>query len=186
MKHAKLKTTLINLGMKQAHKGFDYLVKCTLLCKANQYYFVNTMEMYKVVAEENNTTYGAVERCIRFCVKKSNYQKLGFKKAPSNTEFINAVLTFIENKKVDRNYRETLAYARTHNIDPTELSIAYEVESVFGETDDFESICQLVYEAYLKCDNYDINRLVRNTHTLMHTHNKPIQDIDRYEVAYYD
>ena len=57
-----------------------------------------------------------------------------------------------------RTYKETLEFARKNDISVTDLLVAEEVESKFYDVDDkeFEKICEVVENAYLKSDSIEV------------------------------
>ncbi len=57
-----------------------------------------------------------------------------------------------------RTYKETLEFARKNDISVTDLLVAEEIESKFYDVDDkeFEKICEVVENAYLKSDSIEV------------------------------
>lgn len=57
-------------------------------------------------------------------------------------------------------FAETLALAKSQNINILDLDIAYEVACIFGqEHERYEDICKAVYNLYMKTDRMSINCL---------------------------
>ena len=58
----------------------------------------------------------------------------------------------------NKTYKETLEFARKNDISVTDLLVADEVESKFYDVDEkeFEKICEVVENAYLKSDSIEV------------------------------
>ena len=62
----------------------------------------------------------------------------------------------------NKTYKETLEFARKNDISVTDLLVADEVESKFYDVDEkeFEKICEVVENAYLKSDSIAVWEIV--------------------------
>lgn len=61
-------------------------------------------------------------------------------------------------------YIELLALAKKHDINIVKLTIAYELECILAEELDeeqFEELCEQVYDIYLSIDTYDLNAVCK-------------------------
>lgn len=57
-------------------------------------------------------------------------------------------------------FAETLALAKSQNINILDLDIAYEVACIFGEKNtQYEDLCKATYNLYMKTDRMSINCL---------------------------
>lgn len=62
----------------------------------------------------------------------------------------------------NKNYTELLNIAKSINV--IKLEIAYEVHCCLNNDitdEEFESVCEHVYNAYMSMDTYDINKIAR-------------------------
>lgn len=71
--------------------GFDYVIAAVEMVK-KEGKISTTKQLYPGIAKQFNTTSSKVERAIRFIVStkinSKTYDKLGFRKKPTNSEFI--------------------------------------------------------------------------------------------------
>ena len=85
-------------------------------------------------------------------------------------------------------YKEILDLCDQHNIDKYSVNIANEVEFFFIDEggryrSDFEQLCELVSEAYLKVDCYiSLSSVVDSLHRLIANEHRDINLIDRREI----
>lgn len=79
------------------------------------------------------------------------------------------------------NYIQTLNKARELDLNIIMLEVANEVASLdlYFSNDDFEEICTLVEEAYLKSEDLSINQLARALAKLISEDKKSLKDITR-------
>lgn len=87
------------------------------------------------------------------------------------------------------NYKETLRLARLNHIDVIKLDVAIEVECIFYDVDlteeQFEKVCILIEDAYLKSEYLSINQLTIGANALYEDYqdvDKMLENVDRYDV----
>lgn len=84
------------------------------------------------------------------------------------------------------NYRETLIKAEELEINPLDLSIAYELEcqldseEIAISADGFENACSLIERAYLKSENIAIEDITRALIYMLEDHK--VNEIDVWEL----
>lgn len=107
MDRKEVTKVLLDIGMQRSNRGYMYMVDAIMLLDSG----MSLNKALNVIAKSANTTYGAVERAIRYCIEQAwkvtaeNYKLVLFGdsftrtgKVPKMREFILAVISYVETK----------------------------------------------------------------------------------------
>ena len=91
----KIEDALLQMGISPNRKGFEFIVDAVELL-ANNDLCDGMGSIYEVVAEARETTYGAVERGIRYAITKASREsdwwiKMGLSQKTTNGKFLSAL-----------------------------------------------------------------------------------------------
>lgn len=96
----KIEDALLQMGISPNRKGFEFIVDAVELLANNDLCY-GTGDIYKIIAEARETTYGAVERCIRGAITKASREsdwwiKMGLSQTATNGTFLSALALLIK------------------------------------------------------------------------------------------
>lgn len=96
----KIEDALLQMGISPSGKGFVFIVDAVELLANND--LCNGMGgTYEIIAEARETTYGAVERGIRYAIAKASREsdwwiKMGLSQRVTNGKFLSALALLIK------------------------------------------------------------------------------------------